>query len=347
MRAELIPLSSNPDIVMTIWDPKDRCPVKQMIETLVLGLGNPQTKDDASFNWKHIDNPVGHTIFAFAIDTKKNLLISLIGVSPRYFWYNSKRYLCYEAVDASTRSEYGRMGLFSGLFRICLDTGGKRGGNYTYGFPNFNSIRGFLKLGFENIGEMSLLMKPRKYLKLGWTLLAKRRSSLSSYEPIYLANSANKFEKQYMSGMADILSGDQHAANILYGDRDVELIRWRFFRRPGFTYFPVLVSGGFAIVNMGIRAGLREAKIIEVVLSNGNQPRKIFKGLLRKIYDDLKPDILSTYVSNNHRYYRLFAESGFIKVPSSIHFTIFPHAGMTDTLKKCKVEISGTDIDTQ
>ena len=332
---------------MTTWDPKDRGPVKQMIETLFLGLGDPQTKDDDSFTWKHIDNPAGHTIFSYAMDTKKNIVISLIGVSPRYFWYNGMRYLCHEAVDASTRPEYGRMGLFSGLFRICLETGGKRGGNYTYGFPNFNSIRGFLKVGFENIGGISMLLKPRKYLKLGWTLLARRRSALSSYKPIYLENKANEFEKQCMPGIADILSDGHHAGNFLYGDRDVELIRWRFFRRPGFTYFPVLISGGFAIVNMGMRAGLREAKIIEVVLSNGNQPRKIFKELLKKIYNDLKPDILSTYVSNDHRYYRLFAKNGFIRVPSRIHFTTFSHARMTDTLENCKWEISGMDIDSQ
>ncbi|MCX5705962.1 MAG: hypothetical protein NTZ92_07900 [Candidatus Omnitrophica bacterium] len=342
----MIPLPSNPDIVMTTWDPKDRGPVKQMIETLSLGLGDSQAKDDNSFYWKHIDNPAGHTIFSYAIDTKKNLVISLIGISPRYFWYNGKRRLCYEAVDASTRSEYRRMGIFSGLFRICLETGGNRGGNYTYGFPNFNSIRGFLKVGFKNIGGISMLLKPRKYFKLGWTL-ARQRSSLSSYKPIYLENKASEFETKYMPGIADILSDGHHAGNSLYGARDVELIRWRFFRRPGFTYFPVLVSGGFAIVNMGMRAGLREAKIIEVVLSTGNQPRKTFKVLLRKIYDDLKLDILSTYVSNDHRYYRLFAENGFVRVPSRIHFATFSHAGITDILENCKWEISGTDIDTE
>ncbi|MHC9543686.1 MAG: hypothetical protein AB9903_29590 [Vulcanimicrobiota bacterium] len=343
----MIPLPSNPDIVMMIWDPKDRGPVKQMEETLFLGLGDPLAKDDDSFNWKHIDNPAGYTIFSYAVDTKKNLVIALIGISPRYFRYNGKRYLCYEAVDASTRSEYGRMGIFSGLFRICLETGGKRGGNYTYGFPNFNSIRGFLKVGFENIGGISMLVRPRKYFKLGWALLTKQRSSFNSYEPIYLATNASEFEKQYMPVIADILPDSHHAGNFLYGDRDTELIRWRFFRRPGFTYFPVLVPGGVAITNMGMRAGLREVKIMEVILSNGNQPRKIFKMLLRKIYDDLKPDILSTYVSNDHRYYRLFTENGFFSVPSRIHFTTFSHAGMTGIPENSKWEISGTDIDTQ
>jgi hypothetical protein len=347
MRAELIPLPSNSDLVMTIWDPKDRGPVKQMIETLVIGLGNPQTKDDDSFTWKHVDNPAGHTVYAYAVDIKKNLVISLIGVSPRYFCYNDIRYLCYEAVDASTRPEYGRMGLFSGLFRICLEAGGKRGGNYSYGFPNFNSMPGFLKIGFEDIGGMSMLLKPRKYLKFGWTVLTRQRSSFSSYEPIYLENKASELEKQYLPGISDILSGGRHPRNLLYGDRNVELIRWRFFRRPGFTYFPILVSGGFAIVNMGMRAGLREAKLIDVVLSSDYHPGTIFKELLRKIYDTLQPDILSTYISNDHQCYRLFAKNGFIRMPSRIHFTTFSHAEMTNTLANCQWEISSMDIDTE
>lgn len=347
MRAELIPLPSNPDIVMTIWDPKDRRPVKQMIETLFMGLGNPQTKDDATFTWKHIDNPAGPTVYAYAVDTKKNLVISLIGVSPRYFCFKGVRYLCYEAVDASTRPEYGRMGLFSGLFRICLAAGGKKGGNYSYGFPNFNSMPGFLKVGYKDIGGMAMLLKPRKYLKFGWTVLTRPRSSFSSYVPIYLEDKASEFEKHYLPGIADILPVRRHPQNFLYGDRDVELLRWRFFRRPGFTYFPILVSGGYAIVNMGMRAGLREAKLIDVVISNDYQPGTIFQELLRIIYDTLQPDILSTYISNDHQYYRLFAQNGFIRMPSRIHFTTFAHTGMANALQNCQWEISGMDIDTE
>lgn len=343
----MIPSPSNIDIAMMTWDPNDREPVKQMIETLAIGLGDPQTKDDDSFYWKHIENPAGHTIFSYAMDMKNNLVVSLIGISPRYFGYNGNRYLCYEAVDASTRPEYGRRGLFSGLFRICLEAGGVAGGHYTYGFPNFNSIRGFLKVGFENIGGMSLLLQPRNCLNIGRTLLAGRRSSLRSYKPIFMENLSNEFEKSFMPGIADILSDVHHPENVLYGERDVELIRWRFFRRPGFTYFPIIVSGGFAIVNMGVRAGLREARIIEIVISSGNHTQKVFRGLLGKISDDLKPDLISTYVSNVHQYYRLFVRNGFITVPSRIHFTTFAHAGMTDILEHCKWEIAGMDIDTQ
>lgn len=346
-QTELILLPSNPDILMTTWDPHDRGPVKQMIETLLIGLVNPQTKDDDSFTWKHIDNPAGNTIFSYAIDTKKNLLISLIGVSPRYFCYNDIRYLCYEAVDASTRPEYGRMGLFSGLFSICLEAAGKRGGNYSYGFPNCNSMRGFLKVGFDNIGGMTFLLKPRKYLTFGWAVLTKRRNSFSEYEPIHMKNRTNALEKQYMPAIADILSGCRHPGSFLYGDRDVDFIQWRFFERPGFTYFPILVSGGFAIVNIGIRAGLREAKIIEVAISNSVKSEIIFEALLRKICDNLNPDILSTYISKNHQDYRLFAKNGFVKMPSRINFTTFSHTEMTKTLENCQWQIAGTDIDTE
>jgi hypothetical protein len=104
--------------------------------------------------------------------------IAFYGVIPTVIWYNGKTILAAQSADTMTHPGYRNMRLFTALANLTYTLCKQEGIRLVFGFPNQNSLPGFIKMGWhitENLdsfqirvgGVLPLQMIARKYQALG------------------------------------------------------------------------------------------------------------------------------------------------------------------------------------
>ncbi len=78
--------------------------------------------------------------------------IAFYGVIPTLIWCNGKTILAAQSADTMTHPGYRNMGLFKQLANLTYALCKQAGIRFVFGFPNQNSLPGFLKMGW-NITE--------------------------------------------------------------------------------------------------------------------------------------------------------------------------------------------------
>src|SRR4051812_11835714 len=73
--------------------------------------------------------------------------VAFYGVIPTLVWYNGKTILAAQSADTMTHPEYRNMGLFKQLANLTYALCRQEGIRFVFGFPNQNSLPGFIKLG--------------------------------------------------------------------------------------------------------------------------------------------------------------------------------------------------------
>ena len=86
--------------------------------------------------------------------------VAFFCVIPCYIFYNNKKYLVAQAVDAVTNPKHMRKGLFSKLVQLTTDLAQEIGVEFIFGTPNELSFPPFInKLGWDHNGYMYKIQK--------------------------------------------------------------------------------------------------------------------------------------------------------------------------------------------
>lgn len=333
---------------LCVWNSDDVEIVPQFLEVLKAAHGQPLTSSKEIFLWKHRDNPVGPSIFTYAVDTDSDSVVALQVLSPRRLFYNEQVHPGYESNDTSTHPNYRRRGLFTRLLELCMEEADERNAWFALGFPNINSKRGFLKFGWKDVGKIETLVKPLRPLKTGFFFLTNRKSLKRFSADTKSHMSAGTVASSLPEDMEEILEARQCWQGLWAGHRDRTLLEWRFVHHPYHSYEIVKSEEGFAFVLLGQRGILREGKIVEAFFRVAQKKlKRAVKGLLRQIREQLDPDIVSTILTVDHPYHDAFVRSGFYKAPSDMMFFNYPLSNCPSNLAEQPWAITGTDIDTQ
>ncbi|MBC7399373.1 MAG: GNAT family N-acetyltransferase [Mucilaginibacter sp.] len=75
--------------------------------------------------------------------------IAFYGVIPTLIWYNGKTILTAQSADTMTHPGYRNMGLFTKLANLTYALCKQEGICFVFGFPNQNSLPGFIKMGWH------------------------------------------------------------------------------------------------------------------------------------------------------------------------------------------------------
>jgi GNAT superfamily N-acetyltransferase len=87
--------------------------------------------------------------------------IAFYGVIPTVMWYNGKTILAAQSADTMTHPEYRNMGLFTALANLTYALCKQEGIRLVFGFPNQNSLPGFVnKLGWQIIESLDSFQTP-------------------------------------------------------------------------------------------------------------------------------------------------------------------------------------------
>lgn len=134
----------------------------EVLEVMRLSLGETDVlqRTAALFAWKHRDNPFGRSIMLVATDGSR-----IAGFRAFMRWSmvdpEGTTLKCVRPVDTATHPEYRRRGIFRTLTETAIEQASADGVDLVFNTPNPQSGAGYLKMGWEAVGEVGVMVRPR------------------------------------------------------------------------------------------------------------------------------------------------------------------------------------------
>ncbi|MBM3328974.1 MAG: GNAT family N-acetyltransferase [Calditrichaeota bacterium] len=338
-------LASDPEFTFHRWDPDDVNVVSEFLPVFYAAFGTPQVASTDIFLWKHRDNPAGKSIVYFACENVSNKVVAVRTFVPRVLICNGVSYPGYEACEASTHPNVARRGLFTMLMKRCLEDAELAGGYFLYGYPNFNSRPGYLKVGARDIGGIKLLLKPLNYLNLIGAIL-RGRKRLGRMTAVNVSEGSKSQVRDIPPDLGSLLQLREDWRDIWAGKRWVELLEHRLWRHPFHSYHLIDFGAGCAVLLPGMRGPLREMRIVDIYLRD-IESAAVGNRLVKEIKRRFRMDCITAYMTTSHPHYSVLHSAGFLHAPSDGSFYTYTFKNCPPELAAKPWAISGLDYDTQ
>jgi N-acetylglutamate synthase-like GNAT family acetyltransferase len=196
--------------------------------------------------WKHVINPFGPSIVLLAWFGDR-----IAGVRALMRWdlvtRDGHQVRCVRPVDTATHPDFERRGVFKTLTLEAVDLARDAGIHLIFNTPNPRSGAGYLSMGWQEVGAIGVLARPR----IGFQV---RPDGLDAPSLQTVAPGASRFRP---------ISKPDRPPRGLRTPRTEEYQRWRFGSHPTVPYGSVLDEAGAAVVRVGVRNSR-----IELVLSD-------------------------------------------------------------------------------
>lgn len=200
------------------------------------------------FSWKHFDNPYGRSIILLAESEGR-----IAGVRAFMRWElvtpSGRVVRCVRAVDTATDPDFQRRGLFRLLTTEAVEVARSEGVELILNTPNPKSGAGYLTMGWQEVGPIGVLARPR-LRHLGGRTLGELLPSADETLPGALPVSPLLSAARRPRGLRTV--------------RTEEYLRWRFTQHPTARYVQVEREGGIAILRPNLRAGRTEVVVSDL-----------------------------------------------------------------------------------
>lgn len=208
--------------------------------------GNPLggVASASHFEWQYLGPPEGHFWITVAEPDseearRESPLAAVYAMTPRRFLVDGRSVLGAVSLDTLTDAGYRKRGLFVHLAKVGYGAAVKEGLNFVYGFPNENSMPGFIKhLGWKQIRRMDLVVSIRPWRWLRGRLLGARAERERS-ETVRLGSRSAKIRLHRVETFDerfDTLWEQASATLSIAAVRDRAFLAWRFGESPHVDY---------------------------------------------------------------------------------------------------------------
>ena len=227
------------------------------------------------WHWKHVANPFGLSpvLTAHADDQLVGLRVFM-----RWVWQSAaERVPSVRAVDTATHPEFRGRGIFRTLTLRLVEDMQREGIGFVYNTPNEFSRPGYLKMGWEEVGRVPLMIRPVRPVRLVTRVLRKRWGASS-----YVAERSEQEEATQWKTVDDLCEQNELVKVLTMSDpqdpryttaRSVEYLRWRYAEIPGITYhaeWSAEPGREHAIIfRLRSRRGVRELSLSDVLVAPG------------------------------------------------------------------------------
>ncbi len=201
------------------------------------------------FAWKHLDNPFGRSIILVA-DAEG----TIAGLRAFMRWElttpQGETLRCVRAVDTATHPDFQRRGIFSTLTEAAVEAAREDGVHLIFNTPNEKSGAGYLKMGWQQVGPIGVMMRP------GIGLLRKGTGD------------GIPQTGDLVPGSEPLMDFPPVTARLPRGLRTArtpDYLRWRFTAHPTARYAAVEAADGIAVVRPNLRSGRRELVLSELI----------------------------------------------------------------------------------
>lgn len=219
------------------------------------------------FHWKHRENPFGSSPGWVATTDG-----AVVGFRTFLRWELEEQgrvVHAVRAVDTATAPSHRGQGIFSLLTRHALQSLSDEGVDFVFNTPNAQSRGGYLKLGWEPVARLPVLVRPAS-IRAPARMLRARAPAERWGEPVHLGERA-----------ADVLCDTSAVTSLLESQPTVAGLRTR--RSPAFLawrygfeehQYRTLLAGsgvaeGFALFRVRRRGAAREAVVCDLLVPGG------------------------------------------------------------------------------
>jgi len=232
------------------------------------------------WRWRHQElAPQDCTMFV-AADGEKIIGMRPLALFPYFLQGSLVKGALFSAV--MVHPDYRRLGIFSRLVKACIEEAWRRGAVFVTTMPNDLSYPGFMKLGWRDPGDRTLLIQPLdmaalagKKIKPAWlapALAGIAQIMLNAIVPRRGRQGLELREEASFDASAEALServGKKFNGIILH--RTCGWLNWRFKANPWNSYRRLTARSpqgdvvGFAVTNTEKRWDLKIGYIVELV----------------------------------------------------------------------------------
>jgi GNAT superfamily N-acetyltransferase len=253
---------SEPDYTVRAYRPDDREAVLALLERS-LGPGPAGERTAAFFDWKHGRNPFGPSP-ALVADTGEGL-IGLRALMRWRFAAGQRAVEALRAVDTATDPAHQGKGVFRRLTLAALEKVGDDAA-LVFNTPNADSLPGYLKFGWREVGRVGVDVAPTRPLRLArhTRRVASGRGDARPV-PSELPRAAEVLADH--TALAPLLAA-QPADERLHTPRTHEFLRWRYAEAPGLDYRAVTLDGPQGLTGLAIGRLRRRGPLAELTLAD-------------------------------------------------------------------------------
>jgi GNAT superfamily N-acetyltransferase len=253
------------DLVVRSYRDDDEAEVLELLRGS-LGGGPAGERTPAYFRWKHLENPFGRSYMIVAEHEAR--IIGFRALMRWRFRVGDRTIEAVRPVDTVTHPDHRGRGVFSTLTRTALDS--LRGEvDVVFNTPNPDSLRGYLKMGWQVVGEVPISIQIRRP---GRFVAGRLRRSLPERPRVAAPTAAEVLQDDQR--LAQLLDGSEVSAWGYSTARTGDHLRWRYADAPllgyhavreeregeliGLAFFRLRPEGslwGFSIADVIVRPG--------------------------------------------------------------------------------------------
>ena len=240
-----------------------------IVELLKESLGESLLKKSTSiWDYKHLDNPFGESYVLLAEEERK-----LIGVRAFMAWkwqIGTTIWQAYRAVDTATHPKHQGKGIFKKLTLQALDDVGKNQDCFIFNTPNEKSRPGYLKMGWESLGKISIALVP----SLIYTLTSFLNSGKKYLQPLSAAE---------LDELCEIHNKELEATGQLFTPKSHAYLAWRYENNPMQPYQILTGKKWYAAVYTKKHRFFTELRIAEVIGATSKETRKEIRTVVTQL----------------------------------------------------------------
>jgi len=290
------------------------------------------------WTWKYKENPVGFKIYV--AEDKKGRIVGHYGLILAKIKIRNKLITGSQAVEAMTHPHYQHQGMFVKLGKEILREAGAEGIPLTYGFPNELAMPGHRKVGWIEVCNIPILIKPlnirnilRKYIHHSFLL------NVSSYLAGIFLKIFIKDRKMQVKGLSanHVSSFDERADDFWYkvADdynliqvRNREFLNWRYVKNPDKQYniFVAEKSGnllGYIVLGEMVDDDRKGGVVVDILtyLDRGEISDCLISKAM-EYFEAKDVDYVVCLMRKGNIYYKSLKRHGFITIPKRTRFIV-------------------------
>lgn len=242
------PLSVKNKAEVQIREAKDT-DTAAIIAVLKASLGESKLKkSEEIWRYKHLDNPFGKSLVLLAVENDE-----VIGVRAfmRWKWQlDSKVYQAFRAVDTATHPDHQGKGIFKKLTLKAIELGASQGDHFIFNTPNDQSLPGYLKMGWKEVGKLPVRLIPVNPLR--WS--ANRDSGYM------ILRSCDEADTERLCETHNRGSREKKK---LFTPKSLNYLNWRYQENPLQNYDVRVGTGYYVAGYVKDHGRFREFRVVE------------------------------------------------------------------------------------
>jgi GNAT superfamily N-acetyltransferase len=316
------------DLELRPYEPADEKPVLDLLSS-ALGAGPTGARTAAFFRWKHLENPFGKSFMLVAISD--DIPVGFRSFMRWEFCCRGRTVRAVRAVDTATHPAHQGKGIFSHLTQDAL-TRLEPEVELVFNTPNPKSRRGYLKMGWQEVGQVPVairIVKPLRFA-LGLSPVVRRYLSdrLAGMPPIGAETAASVLRDQVK--VEELLNARDRQMQRFETRRTYDYLLWRYATAPFLDYRAVCEERGgrlegIAIFRARSRGALHEATVTEMLVRRTSD--RTVRRLLGRIAAISRSDHLTCSDSALGEHWFSSLKWGSFRSPGGIGLVVNPLAG--------------------